>query len=228
MTATVLSDAMPGRTSLDVTNPGPFAPCAVAIDVSSSMSGSVAELNAATQQLVGDLQGHELARNRADVAVITFATEAKLLTPMTIARDLSITAMSASGSTAMGKALELALDTVDRRQDEYRASGVKANVPMVFLLTDGEPTDAWQAAAARVRRLADAKKLHFFGIGTQDANMVTLSEICPVDRPPLRMRDGRFSELFRFFSDSLTRVSSVTPGTPVSMPSVQGWAQLNG
>lgn len=227
-TVATLSDAMPGRTSLDVTNPGPFAPSALLLDCSSSMTSSIDELNAAAQQLVDDLKASEMARHRADVAIVTFATTAELLTPMTIARDLAIPPMSADGRTAMGAGIDLALDVIERRQDEYRASGVKANVPMVFLLTDGAPTDEWRAAAGRVRQLAARNKLHFFGIGTRDANMATLSEICPPERPPLRMQDGRFSELFRFVSDSLDRVSSTAPGANVSMPSLKGWAQLNG
>ncbi len=228
MSVSTSTEILPGRASLDATNPGPFAPAVVIADVSSSMASQMGELNSAIQELVDDLSSHEVASTRADVAIVSFATTAQVVTPMTIARDLQVQPMTAGGTTAMGEAINLALDVIVQRQDEYRATGVKANVPMVFLLTDGYPTDEWRGAADRVHTLAAEQKLCFFGIGTSSADMSTLTQICPPEIPPLRMRDGGFSQLFRFVSDSLIRRSKVAPGGTVTMPSVQGWAKLNG
>lgn len=131
-TDTAARDALPGRTSLDPTNPGPLAPCVILLDVSSSMTSVMSELNEAARELVEDLRNHELAAHRADVAILTYGSHVDVVTPMTIARDLSISSMAANGSTAMGQAIHQAIDTIEARQDEYRTQGIKANVPMVF------------------------------------------------------------------------------------------------
>lgn len=213
-------------TVLDVSNATRRLPAVILVDCSSSMINVMRELNQALEQLVNDLRGHEIAADSVELEIIEIRSTPTINQPRVEARNLVFRPMSANGGTGIGQAIELGLDRIGERQREYISAGIHAYKPMVFLLTDGQPTDAWQAAAQRVRRLGAEGKLFFFGIGTSSANFATLGQICPENMPPQKMADGKFSELFQFVSDSLSSVAGSQPGAIVPLPSTGGWAAL--
>ena len=124
----------------------------------------------------------------------------------------------------MGAAIEQALAMVEERKLEYRANGISYYRPWIFLITDGSPTDDWQAAAAAVRAGEAAKKFAFFAIGVQGADIETLGQISV--RAPLSLDGLKFQEMFVWLSSSLSSVSQSTPGTDVALESPQGWASV--
>lgn len=73
----------------------------------------------------------------------------------------------------MGAAITKALDMVEERKREYRANGISYYRPWIFLITDGAPTDEWQAAANKVFRGKKIKVCFLFhrcsGGGYEDA-----------------------------------------------------------
>ena len=95
----------------------------------------------------------------------------------------------------------------------------------MFLITDGGPTDSWQAAANAVREGEASKQFAFFAIGVQGANMDILKQISSA-RKPLSLSGLKFRELFTWLSSSLQSVSRSTPGTDVPLESPKGWASV--
>src|SRR5262249_17782525 len=60
--------------------------------------------------------------------------------------------LAATGSTALGEALTL-LEQCLGREVRKSAPGQKGDwKPLVFLMTDGQPTDTWDAAADRIKK----------------------------------------------------------------------------
>ena len=72
------------------------------------------------------------------------------------------------------------------------------------------------------------RKISFFAVGVQGADMNILGQIAPVNTPPLMLKGLQFEELFRWLSRSVKTVSSnKVGGGQTSLPSTSGWAQTN-
>jgi len=207
-------------------NPEPRCPCVLLLDTSGSMAGSpIDELNAGLQVLSQSLAQDELAQLRVELAIITFGP-ANLMQDFVGAGQFSPPHLSASNDTPMGTAINLALDKIDERKQVYKQNGVAYYRPWIFLITDGEPTDGdiWKSAAQRVRDAETKKKVAFFSVGVQSANMAVLSQISI--REPLMLQGLNFRDLFVWLSASLSNVSHSKPGDEVPLPSPTSWATV--
>ena len=91
------------------------------------------------------------------------------------------------------------------------------------MITDGQPTDAWEDAAQRVRNEENNKSVAFFTIGVEGANMELLRQIAT--RQPLKLKGLQFTELFVWLSQSQQRVSASKPGDQVALLP-PGWAEV--
>ena len=84
------------------------------------------------------------------------------------------------------------------------------------------------AVDTKVRAGEDAKSFVFFAVGVEGANYDILQQIAQRNRP-LHLRGLRFRDMFRWLSNSLSRVSHSTPGDRVEIePPVTpyGWASI--
>lgn len=205
-------------------NPEPRCPCVLLLDVSGSMNGRpLDELNAGLTTFRDELSADELAMKRVEVGIVTFGP-VKVEAPFTSASAFYPPILQSQGATPMGEAITQALSMVDDRKQDYRSNGISHYRPWVLLITDGAPTDSWQASAAAVREGESSKKFAFFAIGVQGANMDILREISV--REPLSLDGLKFRELFSWLSSSLRSVSRSTPGTEVPLESPEGWASV--
>ncbi|MBP0014336.1 MAG: VWA domain-containing protein [Roseofilum sp. SBFL] len=210
-------------------NPEPRCPVVLLLDTSSSMSGApITQLNAGVATFQQEVQRDPTASLRVEVAIIAFSSDAQLVQDFVTLDQFNPPQLQANGLTAMGQAIELALDQVERRKTEYKNNSIQYYQPWIFLITDGEPNDSWQNAAQRVRQADADRKVSFFAIGVQGANINTLRQIAPANTPPLMLDGLKFTDLFRWLSDSMKRVSSSKVGSgQLSLPPVSGWAQVN-
>jgi uncharacterized protein YegL len=107
----------------------------------------------------------------------------------------------------MGEAVQLAIRRLRERREMYKSAGISSYVPWLVLMTDGGPTDDWQAAAAEARRMGEQRKLVIFGVGIgSKCNFNVLAQFCPAGRPPLRLSGYDFKQFFDFVSRSLEAV----------------------
>ena len=139
-----------------------------------------------------------------------------------------IDAIDATGGTALGEGVNLALDTLEKRKSVYSGAGVLYYQPWLVLMTDGQPNGSaveLERAIQRVTDLVAQKKLTVFPIGIgADADMDVLAKFSP-SRPPLRLRGLSFKEFFEWLSKSVSRVSRSTPGDTVKLDleGLAGW-----
>lgn len=212
-----------------VDNPTPRVPVSLCIDTSGSMSGApIEELVRGVNLFYDAIDEDDDARDSAEINIVEFNSAAGLVHDFaSIERLQRISSLTASGATAMGAGVNLALDSLEKRKATYSGSGVLYYQPWLVLMTDGAPTDNIDLAVKRVVDLVDAKKLTVFPIGIGAADMATLGRFSP-NRPPLRLDGLKFKEFFEWLSKSVSRVSRSTPGDTVKLDleGLAGWAEL--
>jgi len=249
-----MADQQPFGDIALATNPEPRCPCVLLVDTSGSMAEIVANVGTDTGQTVfedgktyrvvsggtrridlvneglrayqADLLKDDLAPQRVEVSVITFGGNVETVVPFVCAHDFAPPTLVANGDTPMGGAVLRAIEAVEERKRLYKQNGLHYYRPWIFLITDGEPTDDWGAAAARVRECEQNKQVAFFAVGVEGANFDTLQKISI--RQPLKLKGYSFREMFVWLSQSQRSVSHSRPGEEdqLKLASPAGWASL--
>lgn len=207
----------------DTSNPDPRCACILVLDTSTSMHGAkIDQLNMGLQVLSDELKKDALARVRVELMVITFGP-AEIAQSFTLARDFEPMVLEASDDTPLGEALELALEQLEERKQVYKSAGVAYYRPWIFLITDGEPNDEWERASTKLKKAESSKKVAFFGVGVDGADMEMLTELS--ERKPLKLSGLKFAEMFQWLSGSLTSVSLSSVGDKVLLKNPD-WAEV--
>jgi len=209
-------------------NPEPRCACVLLLDTSGSMDGPrMDQLNAGLQAFKQALSEDSLAMMRVEVAIITFGP-VEVIQDFVTANQFTPPQLTASGETPMGSAINEALDRLADRRETYKQNQIPFFRPMIFLITDGEATDDtddWKRASDRIHTQEGLKKISFFAVGVEGANMAKLAELG--NRKPLQLRDvGKFEEMFQWLSASLTSASQATPGEDVVLQTPLGWGTI--
>lgn len=213
-----------------IENPAPRCACALVLDVSHSMEGAkIAELNEGARQFVKEVRDDEFARYSVELGVFTFGGEVTTQLDFgPLGEIVEWDDFEASGNTPMGRAVDRAIDALERRKNEYKKNGVSYYQPWLVLMTDGIPTDNYQGAAERLRKMANDKKVVVFGIGIgAECDMEILGMFCPDNRAPAKLDGMKFKEFFSWLSQSMSRVSQSTPGAGgITPPDASGWMSI--
>jgi len=209
-----------------VENPENRCPVILLLDTSGSMSGQpIQELNRGLAAFKEDVQKDSQASLSVEVAMITFGPIVKLMQDFVTIDQFTPPILEVGGLTPMGAAIEYALDFLENRKQTYKDNGILYYRPWVFLITDGEPNDSWQLAAQSMREAEAQRRLSFFAVGVQGADMNILKQISVPERPPIMLNGLDFREMFVWLSASMKRVSSGKVGQAVALPAM-GWGQI--
>jgi len=128
-------------------------PVYLLLDVSGSMSGEPIEaVKTGVQTLVSTLRQDPYALETAFLSVITFDSNAKQVAPLTELATFQTPSISASGTTALGDALGLLADRVEAEVAKTTAEVKGDWKPLIFIMTDGVPTDDWQKGLEKLKK----------------------------------------------------------------------------
>ncbi len=117
------------------------------------MSGEPIEaVKSGVQVLISTLRQDPYALETAYLSVLTFGSEAKQVAPLTELPNFQMPAIAASGTTAFGGALTLLAHCIDAEVAKSSAGAKGDWKPLVFIMTDGIPTDEWQQGVERLRQ----------------------------------------------------------------------------
>lgn len=216
-----------------VNNPTARVPVCLCLDTSGSMNGSpIDELNEGVRLFYEAIREDETAMYSAEISIITFGGNAELVEDFAnIDRQPEAPLLRAEGLTPMGEAVNLALDCLERRKQEYKDKGVDYYQPWLVLMTDGAPNGLASELTRAINRtveMVNGKKLTVFPIGIgKDADMEVLKQFSP-SRNPLKLQELKFREFFAWLSKSVSRTSQSTPGekVPLDVDGIKGWGEL--
>ncbi|MDR1031447.1 MAG: VWA domain-containing protein [Treponema sp.] len=222
-----MNDLIVQRNNDLVVNPTPRCACILVLDTSGSMSGQpINELNQGVIQFIEEVKNDELAQYSVEVGVVTAGPDVQQQLQITPAHLIALAhTFSAGGGTPLGEAVSLALDLIEVRKGEYKSKGVPYYQPWLVLISDGEPTDAWQDAATRARLMADNRNLVVMPIGVSSADLNKLSQFS--NRPAKLLAGLKFREFFAWLSTSMARVSiSGSTTATVNLPPTGSWDSI--
>ncbi|MBO4806242.1 MAG: VWA domain-containing protein [Paludibacteraceae bacterium] len=194
-------------------------PVYILLDTSGSMYGEPIEaVKNGVQVLVSTLRTDPYALETAYLSIITFDSSAKQITPLTELSSFQQPAISANGCTALGEALALLANRVDAEVTKSTMEKKGDWKPLVFIMTDGEPTDDLNAG------LAEFKKRKFGMVvacaAGQGANTETLKKITDCVVQLDTADSATIKSFFKWVSASVSAGSMKVEDTGTEMTSL--------
>ncbi|MDR6570013.1 Uncharacterized conserved protein YegL, contains vWA domain of TerY type [Chitinophaga ginsengisegetis] len=132
-------------------------PVYLLLDTSGSMNGEPIEaVKNGVQIMINSLRQNPQAIETAFISIITFDSSARQVVPLTDLASFQMVDIKATGTTALGEALQLVSNCIDHEVAKTTTEKKGDWKPLVFIMTDGIPTDSWQSglAAFKQRKVA--------------------------------------------------------------------------
>lgn len=197
-------------------------PVYLLLDCSGSMMGEPIEaVRQGVKALLSELKGDPQALETAYLSVITFDSQARQVVPLTELMTFKEPEINAGGATALGGALNVLMDCVStevRKSTETQKGDWR---PLVFILTDGSPTDieTFREAAQRVKTMKAANIIAC--AAGSNANTSYLKEITESVLMMNTLSAGDMAQFFAWVSGSIrtsSRTMDARPGAPIELP----------
>ncbi len=196
-------------------------PVYLLIDSSGSMHGEpINSVNVGISSMLSALRQDPYALESVHLSLVTFDVEIKELLPLTPLDQAQINEIELprSGATHLGAGLDFIVNKV--QQNVIKSSGdIKGDFrPMLFIMTDGSPSDLMQFKEA----LPKIKACNFSEIiacaAGPKANTDYLKKITEQVVMLDNMDSSAFAQFFKWVSDSIT-AGSMSAGVEGSMDS---------
>ena len=224
---------MPADMQITVSGGARRLPVYLLLDTSGSMAGAPIEsVRLGLEQFAREVKNDPTARDAVHVGLITFGGEANFVTHGLVSFDSFQTpSLSAGGETPLGQAFYLLIESLDKDIKTSVKGGTKGDwKPLVFILTDGKPTDQWREPRDEILRRQKNKVLNIITVGCGPfVNQQNLVDIAGNDGISFNVGNDEhsFSQYFKWVSQTVisrTRTISQTGGDnkPIETPPPPG------
>jgi uncharacterized protein YegL len=205
------------RPAIDVelTNAIKRTPVVLVLDTSLSMKNNdrIGILNETLHEFIEGIKTNDELADALLLCIITFGGEATVTVPWSAIDAVSFPPLVADGATPMGDAVLLAIGETDALRAELKRTGTPYNIPWFILMSDGEPTDHWEDAAALMQERIAAVKIVSFAFGIPPSKDEILKRFVPNGRPVYSVRETDIRRLFvEWLTGSLVKVAESSPG----------------
>lgn len=181
-------------------------PVYLLIDTSGSMTGEPIEsVKVGLEAMLSSLRGDPFALESANISIITYDREVKVILPLTPLEDIQIPEITCpeSGPTNMGAALKTLCKQID--SEVHLSTPIQKGdwMPLLFLMTDGKPSDIMEYNEA----ISEVKKRKFATIvacaAGSKAKTEPLQQLTDQVYTLDTMDKSSFSQFFKWISSSI-------------------------
>jgi uncharacterized protein YegL len=181
------------------------------------MNGNPIEsVKSGIRALHSELMGDPSAVESTYLSVITFDSNAQQIVPLTELSQFNSPDIRAGGTTAFGAALKLLMDAMEREVRKTTPEQKGDWKPLVFIFTDGEPTDRWEPAADELKTKRPGNV-----IAVACGDRAVPQALKRVTDNVLIMKDmspDAFKQFFKWVSASIKQTSSKIGGAGAGGP----------
>lgn len=194
-------------------------PVYLVLDCSGDMLGERREaVRCGVSRLVTQLRAEPQTLRTTWLSIITYASEARQIVPLTALAKFGLPPLDDSGSAALGQALTLVRTCIEAELGAIPQTCSGNWRPLVFLIAFGEPTDLWETAADELKS-GNMANLIACAAGS-NVNIATLQRVADSVVTQRHAGPACVCQLFNWLMDSVSRVAgSITSGrSPVYLP----------
>lgn len=181
-------------------------PVYLLIDTSGSMTGEPIEsVKVGLEAMLSSLRGDPFALESANISIITYDREVKVILPLTPLEDIQLPEITCpeSGPTNMGAALKTLCKQIDSEVHLSTPTQKGDWMPLLFLMTDGKPSDIMEYNEA----IPEVKKRKFATIvacaAGSKAKTEPLQQLTDQVYTLDTMDTSSFSQFFKWVSSSI-------------------------
>jgi Uncharacterized protein encoded in toxicity protection region of plasmid R478, contains von Willebrand factor (vWF) domain len=206
-------------------------PVYLLLDTSGSMAGApIQALRLGVEQFKKEVAEDPFAKESVYMGVITFGGEALYVTKGLVSfedfvEDFPTNSLAADGQTPLGQALWLLIESLDKDVKSSVKGGEKGDwKPLVFILTDGEPTDEWRQPRQTILDRQTKKVINVITVGCGPRiNEHNLKEIAIGPTFNMNNDNASFKRFFQWVSQSVRAASKAVSQTgggekPTNLP----------
>jgi len=148
-------------------------PVYLLLDTSGSMTGEPIEaVKNGVQMMISSLRQNPQAIETAFLSVITFDSTAQQIIPLTDLASFQMVDLKAAGVTALGDALKLTAQKIETEVAKTTTEQKGDWKPLVFIMTDGIPTDNWESGLTEFKKVKTAFTVACAAGGGADTNVL--------------------------------------------------------
>ncbi|MDC9727610.1 MAG: VWA domain-containing protein [Candidatus Thioglobus sp.] len=196
-------------------------PICLILDTSGSMHGrGIEELNKGVRLFFDFIKKDTTAKNQAEIALITFGPEVKVVFDFSGVSDSIPPTLYADGGTPMTEAVDKALHLIDKKIKRYKDQNFAYHKPWIILMTDGQPNGDITNVANISKTLVNDSKLMFLSIGIGEYADMNILRQFSSKTPPVTMDGLNFDKLFDWIGESIGAISRTKVGGITHLPQI--------
>lgn len=187
----------------------------VCIDASFSMAENdrIKHVNKGVRKFIDDCVEDMYARDSIDLCLIRFGGAVpEIIQPFENVKRVQFRDIKPDGGTPLGAAVEMALDEIERRLDQFDMFGRTHFKPWLIIMSDGKATDDIKRASVRIKGMLERRTLKVKCIDMSEGKETTDLAAFTLDGDVGTINSFEIEDFFSMLSRSAAGLSKSTPG----------------